>query len=369
MPSLAKYAVTEAEDSCRREYKEPNHPLRSPFQRDRDRIVHSKAFRRLEYKTQVFVNHLGDNFRTRLTHSIEVAQISRSVARILCLNEDLVEAIALAHDIGHPPFGHAGERVLNHFMKSHGGFDHNEQTLRTVTALEERYPGFPGLNLTEATRLGLQKHNKLPMGHGHSLEAQIVNICDEIAYNNHDLDDGLDSRLLSLKQLEEVNLWKESWRTTNKQYPATSTKIKIRYSIRCLVNQMVMNLVEQTKKNITIFKIKTFKDVMNFQVKYDEGVSAVGFSEDFLHPLLNLKKFLQKNLYRHPKVEKMNLEARKIIEKLFTHFIQNKESLPEEYQARITLTGLHKTVCDFIAGMTDRYAMHWVLKLPKINKS
>ena len=368
MPTLAKYAVAETENSWRRKYKEADHPIRNSFQRDRDRIIHSKAFRRLEYKTQVFVNHLGDNFRTRLTHSIEVAQISRSVARALFLNEDLVEAIALAHDIGHPPFGHAGERALNHLMASHGGFDHNEQTLRTVTILEERYPDFPGLNLTEATRLGLQKHNKLPMGHGHSLEAQIVNICDEIAYNNHDLDDGLDNQLLSLEQLNEVELWREFWQTTNEKYPETVTKIKIRYSIRCLVNHMVMNLVEQTKKNITFFKIKTFKDVMNFQVKYEKDIAVVDFSENFLHLLLKLKKFLQKNLYRHAEIEKMNREASQIIEKLFIHFMQHEEALPEEYRARITLIGLHKTVCDFIAGMTDRYAIYWVSKLSQNNK-
>ena len=359
MFTLAKYAIDEKSNATQRQYKESSHAFRSPFQRDRDRIVHSKAFRRLEYKTQVFVNHLGDNFRTRLTHSIEVAQISRSVARTLQVNEDLTETIALAHDLGHSPFGHAGEKVLNRLMAPYGGFNHNEQTLRIVTLLEERYPQFSGLNLTQATKLGLQKHKKLIMERSHSLEAQIVNICDAIAYNNHDLDDGLNSQLLTLDELEEVQLWSDCWKDAHDKFPKTSLKIKICYSIRSLINKMVTNLIEQTEQNILIYKIKTFEDVINFHKQYNKHSGIVGFSEEFFQSFTILKKFLNDKLYKHPEIEKMNLEAKETINRIFYSLCKNQKFLPKEYQDRIPNTGLHKTICDFIAGMTDRYAINW----------
>ena len=359
MFELAAYAVRQERSACSREYPENKHPLRNPFQRDRDRIVHSKAFRRLEYKTQVFVNHLGDNFRTRLTHSIEVSQIARSVARVLRLNEDLTETVALAHDLGHPPFGHAGERAIHRLMRGHGGFDHNEQTLRIVTQLEERYPEFPGLNLTQATRQGLQKHKQLPMGESHSLEAQVVDICDEIAYNNHDLDDGLDSGLLTLEDLKKVEIWRECWENTARRLTGASTKIKIRHSIRSLIDQMVTDLVEQTKKNIDRLGIKTLEDVLNIHHQDAERRKIVCFSKNFAEKSLELKRFLSQYLYKHPEVEKMNREAEKTIRRIFSSLIERQDALPEEYQRRIPDTGLYTSVCDFIAGMTDRYAINW----------
>ena len=357
MFSLAPYSTIE-EKNRNRKIVEDESLIRSPFQRDRDRIIHSKAFRRLEYKTQVFVNHLGDNFRTRLTHSIEVSQISRTVANILNVNETLVETIALAHDLGHPPFGHIGENILHNLMCNYGGFDHNEQTLRVVTILEERYPNFLGLNLTEATLLGLQKHNHLPNNHSHSIEAQIVDICDEIAYNNHDIDDGLDSGLLTLKQLNTIELWQQAWLETISKYPNVSDKIKIRTTIRNLINVMVMNLVENTKQNIKKFKIENFDDVLNFKIKHPNE-DLVHFSSDMKLKVAHLKKFLHKELYHHPKVENIFSDAKQSIEFIFNKTNDDVYLLPIEYQHRIQTEGKHRSICDFIAGMTDRYALNW----------
>ena len=357
MQRLARYAVSD-QDFIQREFPEKEHVLRGPFQRDRDRIVHSKAFRRLEYKTQVFVNHLGDNYRTRLTLSIEVAQISRSVARSLRVNEDLTETIALAHDLGHPPFGHAGERVLNRLMRPYGGFDHNEQTLRLVTLLEERYPMFAGLNLTKATLLGLRKHTRLPEDKSHSIEAQIVDICDEIAYNNHDVDDGLDSKFLKLEQLNEIDLWKEGWEKIEKEFPSSPEKIKIRYNIRSLVDDMVLELTRQTQRNIKRYQIKDIQDVIYFHKKH-KGKNLVEFPEDYYHKIVELKKFLSQNLYRHPNVEVMNSKAEDIIIRIFNSLLKNSDVLPKEYLRRLEQQGIEKSISDFIAGMTDRYAIQW----------
>ena len=357
MQILADCAVSD-QDLIQREFPQEEHPLRSPFQRDRDRIVHSKAFRRLEYKTQVFVNHMGDNYRTRLTHSIEVAQISRSVARSLRVNEDLTETLALAHDLGHPPFGHAGERALHGLMRPYGGFDHNEQTLRIVKFLEERYPLFNGLNLTKATLLGLQKHTKLPEEKSHSVEAQIMDICDEIAYNNHDLDDGLDSGLLNLNQLKKIEIWQENWEKIEKEFPQTSEKIKIRYNIRSLINDMVLDLTRQSEENIKKYKITNLNDVIYFHKKYRDK-NLVGFSQEFYPKVLALKKFLAKNLYRHPEIDKINLKVEKTIIRIFDSLREDIQSLPQEYLARLGSEGKEKIISDFIAGMTDRYAIRW----------
>ena len=357
MQVLADYAVSD-QDLIQRKFLEEEHPLRSPFQRDRDRIVHSKAFRRLEYKTQVFVNHMGDNYRTRLTHSIEVSQVSRSVARSLKVNEDLTEALALAHDLGHPPFGHAGEKVLHALMRSYGGFSHNKHTLRLVTLLEKRYPFFDGLNLTEATLLGLQKHTKLPDDKSHSIEAQIVDICDEVAYNNHDVDDGLDSGFLNLKQLSKIEIWQKNWEKVEKEFPQISEKIKIGYSIRCLINDMVMDLIRQSQENIRRYKIKNFEDVISFHKKYRDK-DLVGFSREFHPRVVELKKFLSKNLYNHLEIGKMNLKAEETIVSIFNFLKKNIQNLPQEYLARLRSEGKEKSISDFIAGMTDRYAIRW----------
>ncbi|MDH4261476.1 MAG: deoxyguanosinetriphosphate triphosphohydrolase [Spirochaetia bacterium] len=346
------------DDFINRVYPQSSHTYRNDFQRDRDRIVHSKAFRRLEYKTQVFVNHLGDSYRTRLTHSIEVSQIARTVARSLQLNEDLTETIALAHDLGHPPFGHAGERALHMLMPGHGGFDHNEQTIRVVTILEERYPEFIGLNLTEATLMGLHKHGR-PDGRGHSLESQIVDISDEIAYNNHDLDDGIDGGYLSLEEIGRLQIWKRAWTQVEELYPEGDAKILIRSAIRWLIDHMVTDLIVQTEKNIEKFKIQTLEDVLN----HKKG-KLVEFSQQVDIEINELKSFLFKKLYRHPDVVSMNMRAEEIVKRLFTFFSKNPEALPEEFQKRISPEcTAYRVVCDFIAGMTDRYALFWNKKI------
>ncbi len=368
---LAEYAVPN-ERYHEREHPEPAHEYRSEFQRDRDRIVHSKAFRRLEYKTQVFVNHMGDNYRTRLTHSIEVSQIARTVSRSLFLNEDLTETLALAHDLGHPPFGHAGERALHDVMIDHGGFDHNEQSLRVVTLLERRYPKFDGLNLTQATLMGLQKHN-LPEGQNHTLESQVVDVCDEIAYNNHDLDDGLDSAHLNLNDLSTIPLWKERWLEVNEQYPGLERKIAIRHTIRGLINVMVTDLIENAKENIRSHRIQTLEDVLSFRGTSEAKSSSsheagrpklVCFSPNLGGQIKTLKDYLFDNLYRHPEVVAMNARAEKVIRRMFDFFIGNEDTLPEEYRPRKNKhDDRYRVVADFIAGMTDRYALFWNRKL------
>jgi len=354
MIEYAEYAVS-VDSFSKRKYQEESHPYRSDFQRDRDRIVHSKAFRRLEYKTQVFVNHLGDNFRTRLTHSIEVSQLARTVARSLKLNEDLTETIALAHDLGHPPFGHAGERSLHRLMKPHGGFDHNEQTLRVVEVLEKRYPDFDGLNLTEATLMGLQKHKRIK-GLNHTLEASIVDICDEIAYNNHDLDDGIESGILNLSKLNEIEIWNDVWAEAKKSHINAGEKSLIRQTIRMLINKMVTDLIENMLDNIQKYKIKKLEDVLNFKSDTEKLCS---FTYDTSIKISRLKKHLHKNLYRHPEVEKMNSRAEEVIQRIFNFLVKSPHAMPGEYQERLDSDGLYRVVADFIAGMTDRYALHW----------
>ncbi|MCS6983546.1 MAG: deoxyguanosinetriphosphate triphosphohydrolase [Leptospiraceae bacterium] len=355
---MSPYAIREGV-LTEREYPCEEHPWRTNFQRDRDRIVHCAAFRRLEYKTQVFVNHLGDNYRTRLTHSIEVAQISRTVGRALGLNEDLCETLALAHDLGHPPFGHAGEKVLQELMKDHGGFDHNEQTLRIVCYLEERYPHHPGLNLMKITLYGLQKHKVLPGGLSHSLEAQVVDYCDEIAYNNHDIDDGIASGLLKLEELDQVELWDEFFRKVKKAYPHASQLVQIRQTIRELTNFMVSSLLEKTRSNLYDYNIQTVEDVLYFGQR-NLGKNLVEYPEEVAYKIKQLKHFLYEKLYYHPEIEATHEKSKQIICDIFGLLERHPHLLPQDYLKRGEKEGLYRTIADFIAGMTDRYAEKWL---------
>jgi dGTPase len=353
---LAPYAM-KSFDSQGRDYQEDEHPYRTSFQRDRDRIIHSNAFRRLEYKTQVFVYHEGDHYRTRLTHTLEGAQISRTIARALRLNEDLAEAIILAHDLGHTPFGHSGEFQMDQLMKSEGGFEHNEQSLRIVTHLEDRYPDFPGLNLSFEVLEGMAKHattydfGKGLKGHhkNHAgqptLEAQIVNIADEIAYSNHDLDDGLRSGLITLEQLEAVDLWQENFKRLPDQ------KIAIRQTVKAIINQLVTDLVNQTHQNIQDHGIDSLAKVRSHQEK------LACFSQEIDTKNNQLKKFLNTKLYHHPHVEEMADKAKRIIADLFKAYETNSKILPEEMHHKIQSGNAKRHICDYIAGMTDRFAM------------
>ncbi|MBL8436695.1 MAG: deoxyguanosinetriphosphate triphosphohydrolase [Zoogloeaceae bacterium] len=358
---LAEYAVREA-GSRGRVQAEPSSFPRGEFQRDRDRIVHSTAFRRLEYKTQVFVNHEGDLFRTRLTHSIEVAQISRGIARALRLNEDLAEAIALAHDLGHTPFGHAGQDALNDCMKAYGGFEHNLQSLRTVDVLEEHYAEFDGLNLMWETREGILKHcspsHAATLGDlgqrflertQPSLEAQLANLADEIAYNNHDIDDGLRSGLLSLEQLDSVEIFHAQRRIVEAAYPGLGGRRLIHETIRRMINQMVLDLVRQTEANIQSQGIRSLDDVRS-------GGRLVAFSRPLQPQLQALKKFLREHLYWHYQVLRMADKAKRIVRALFDAFMENPRLLPPQYFARCN-DDKPRAIADYIAGMTDRYAV------------
>lgn len=361
MLQLAPYAVTEAA-SRGRVHDEPAPVARGQFQRDRDRIVHSTAFRRLEYKTQVFVNHEGDLFRTRLTHSIEVAQLTRGIARELGLNEDLAEAIALAHDLGHTPFGHAGQEALNACMKDYGGFEHNLQSLRTVDLLEDRYAGFDGLNLMFETREGILKHcsrvnaerlgelgQRFLDGTQPSLEAQLANLADEIAYNNHDVDDGLRSGLITLEQLDEVPIFAVQRREAEARWPGLSGRKLINETVRRMIHLMVIDLIEQTRANIAAEGVATLADV-------HAAPRLVAYSDALLPPLRELKVFLRDKLYRHYQVLRMTNKARRIVGDLFTAFTDDPHILPPQYQA-MAREDKPRALADYIAGMTDRYAM------------
>lgn len=367
MTNLAPYAANPAQ-SKGRHHAEPTAQtlnglaLRNDFQRDRDRIIHCTAFRRLEYKTQVFVNHEGDLFRTRLTHSLEVAQIARGISRTLNLHEDLTEAIALAHDLGHTPFGHAGQDALNECMRDFGGFEHNLQSLRVVDKLELRYAEFDGLNLTFELREGILKHcsvknakmlgdvgerfiNKLQP----SLEAQVTNIADEIAYNNHDIDDGLRSGLITLEQLAQVQLFADNLKTVQEKYPNLSERRVINETIRRMINVLVVDLCTQSSQNIAQAQPQNIADVR--QMSYLVGLSPA--MEKQQHAL---KQFLRKNLYQHYKVKRMSAKAGRIVRELFTVFIQDVGLLPTEFQLQAQ-TDKARAVADYIAGMTDRYAI------------
>lgn len=361
MTKLAAYAVS-ADNSRGRVVHEDPPTGRSDFQRDRDRIIHSSAFRRLEYKTQVFVNHVGDLFRTRLTHSLEVAQIGRSIARNLHLNEDLVEAISLAHDLGHTPFGHAGQNALNHCMKGYGGFEHNLQSLRVVDVLEERYAAFNGLNLCYETREGILKHvakkniEKLgELGHrfiqnkSPSLEAQLANFSDEIAYNNHDVDDGLRSGLITLDQLQEVSIFSRHLVQVKRKYPSIAERRMVYETIRNMINTLVTDLIQQSIINIENTQVDNLAAV-------HEAPPLIGFSQEIKKEQQQLKNFLYNNLYRHFRVVRMNNKANHIIERLFSAFASEIRLLPTEYQKKFEHEG-HQVIADYIAGMTDRYAI------------
>ena len=370
MSELAVYAARD-DTSRGRRYQEPGPNYRNEYQRDRDRIVHSAAFRRLEYKTQVFVNHEGDMFRTRLTHSIEVAQIARSIARILHLNEDLCETISLAHDLGHTPFGHAGQDALNHCMEYFAGLEHNLQSLRTVDELEERYADFPGLNLTFESREGILKHCSLSKAkelgdvgerfikkQQPNLEAQAVNLADEIAYNNHDVDDGLRAGLISIEQLCEVKLFSDQYQTVIKRYPDLQGRRLIHEIIRRMINLLVVDLVETSQQRIDRAAPKNIDDVRQ---QHD---TLIGFSDDVREQSLELKRFLRTNLYRHYRVHRMTSKADRIIRDLFSGFMHDIRLLPPEHQLTVRRyedeqgeAGKARVVADYIAGMTDRYAI------------
>lgn len=363
---LAPFAMKSC-DSRGRVHKETEHPYRSAYQRDRDRIIHSAAFRRLEYKTQVFVNHEGDYYRTRLTHTIEVAQIARTIASSLHLNVDLTEAIALAHDLGHTPFGHSGEEALNHLMKELGGFNHNLQGLRVVDYLEERYPNFPGLNLTWEVREGIVKHSTafdkavsikgLAPKETPLLETQVVDIADEIAYDNHDLDDGLTSGLIREADLEELPIWKDACKEVSKiGSPLDENKRKY-LLIRRLIDNQVTDLIGQTEKNIKKYKLRSWQDVKK------TGKKCVSFSENMIKLRKPLREFLVNNLYNHYRVIRMSTKAKKFIEELFNVYVDKPKQLPFEAQKRIDKDGVKRAVCDYIAGMTDRYALNEYKKL------
>jgi len=360
---LAPYAM-KSRESRGRVHKEKEHDYRSAYQRDKDRIIYSTAFRRLEYKTQVFVNHEGDYYRTRLTHTLEVAQIAKSIARALRLNEDLVEAIALAHDLGHTPFGHAGEDTLRKLMAKHGGFEHNAQGLRVVDILEERYPDFPGLNLSYELREGIAKHSTafdrptivfeikgfdkqaLPL-----LETQTVDIADEIAYDNHDLDDGITSGLIEEQALESLGIWKEASNIITKKFPSLSSEKRKYQIIRTLINNQVTDVIQESEKNIKKFKIKSAEEARKLPAK------AIAFSKNVQLKRGPLRQFLLKNLYQHYRVIRMSDKAMRFIRKLFNIYLTSPQQLPPSSQKKLKGEIAHRVICDYIAGMTDRYAL------------
>jgi dGTPase len=360
---LAPYAAHSSKSRGRRHPEDPA-GARSEFQRDRDRIIHSTAFRRLEYKTQVFLNHEGDLFRTRLTHSIEVAQIARTLARSLRLNEDLVEAVALAHDLGHTPFGHVGQDVLNECMGAYGGFEHNLQSLRVVDHLEEHYGAFDGLNLTFETREGILKHcspaNARQLGElglrfidkkQPSLEAQLANLADEIAYNNHDIDDGLRSGLLTMQQMEEVELFARLRHQVVRQYPGLPGRRELYETIRLMITAMTADLVEASSALIAEAAPHSIDEVR------DNG-PLIRFSPTMRAETTALKRFLYANLYRHYKVNRMRVKASRIVRELFAAFMSDPVLLPPDYQVASGDTAKQaRKIADYIAGMTDRYAV------------
>ena len=361
MKAFAPYAA-QSERSQGRQHHEAPPEGRNEFQRDRDRIIHSTAFRRLEYKTQVFVNHEGDLFRTRLTHSIEVAQIGRGIARNLGLHEDLVEAIALAHDLGHTPFGHAGQDALNECMRDYGGFEHNLQSLRVVDLLEQRYAEFDGLNLTFEVREGILKHcsvqnAKLLGAIGErflrkqqpSLEAQVANLADEIAYNNHDVDDGLRSGLITLAQLSEVPVFARHLADVKNRYPQIEGRRLIHETIRRMINSQVQDLCQQSSQNISDASPEGINEVR-------KAGALIAFSPEMQQQQLELKQFLRNKLYRHYRVNRMSSKAQRIIRDLFAAFHDDPMLMPDEFQMRAKVEK-PRAVADYIAGMTDRYAI------------
>lgn len=376
MTELAPYA-SHPTASRGRLVPESECTMRSSFQRDRDRIIHSAAFRRLEYKTQVFVNHEGDHYRTRLTHSLEVSQLARSMSRCLLLNEDLAEALALAHDLGHTPFGHAGEDGLNDAMYAFGGFDHNAQTIRILTQLEARYAGFDGLNLTWETLEGIAKHNGPLVGNGitkslpralrhytdvhdleltsfASLEAQVASLADDIAYHNHDIEDGLRAGFFTLDELATLPLLSDIIAEVRTQYPTVSAHRQSHEVIRRMINRMVADLLANTRATLSAENIASPEDVRGL------GRATASFSGDMSQANDTIKAFLFKHMYRHYKVNRMASKARRVVAQLFDFFLAEPECLPTQWQAQAHKAGTQQTaetVADYIAGMTDRFAL------------
>jgi dGTPase len=369
---LAPYAANAALSRGRRHAEPPPSPCRAEYQRDRDRIIHSKAFRRLEYKTQVFVNHEGDLFRTRLTHSLEVAQLSRSIARCLRLDEDLAEAIALAHDLGHTPFGHAGQDALNECMKDYGGFEHNLQSLRVVERLEQKYLDFDGLNLMFETREGILKHcsparardlgevgERFLNGGLPSLEAQVVNLADEIAYNNHDVEDGVRAGLVTLEQLAEQAMFAEIYQPLARRRGELPQRRVLYETIRRMINLQVTDMVETSRALLDAARPATIEEIRG------AGRPLAAFSIEMQERNRQLKHFLHKNLYQHFRVHRMAAKAKQIIQRLFQAFMADSMLLPPEIHAAVASGGQAKArlVADYIAGMTDRYAISEYQKL------
>jgi dGTPase len=356
--TLAPFAQKSA-DSRGRKYSEQGHEYRTEFQRDRARIIHSRAFRRLEYKTQVFLNGTGDHLRTRLTHSIEVASISRTIARALGLNEDLGEAIALAHDLGHSPFGHSGEEMLAECMRDHGGFDHNRQSLRVVELLENAYPNFAGLNLTFEVREGLKKHDTVRQApepgmeqyHCPSLEAQIADLADEITYYSHDLDDAVDFEILGAGQLEENAVWQRSHDAVRTRHPQAREPELHKLIIRDIIDVEVRDVVESSARAIREAGVKSADEVRR------QPKQLIRYSDDLSQANRALRRFLYQNVYYHPRVAEVNENACEMLRRVFEAYILEPEKLGDAATKRIEAEGLHRTVCDYIAGMTDRYLM------------
>jgi dGTPase len=362
---LAPYALKSAQ-SQGRVYDEKESDSRTAFGRDRDRIIHTTAFRRLEYKTQVFVFYEGDHYRTRLTHTLEVAQLGRSIARGLGVNQDLTEAICLAHDLGHSPFGHAGEHALNRLMKEHGGFNHNTQSFRVVTQLEERYPHFKGLNLTYETREGMLKHetdydksdaSSYAPGKRASLEAQIANLADETAYNAHDLDDGLRAGLFVPEDLAELVIWQELKATVGWDNGRSFTPIIRRAIIRELIGQSVSNISENTAVNLTAYQIDSPEKV---QTHPD---NLVDYSAEFSIKVRQLKQFLFQHMYRHYRLMRMQTKAERFLTEIFNAYLKEPKMLPAKTQEQLNEAPLPRVITDYIAGMTDRYALQEWQKL------
>ena len=368
--TLAPYAAQDGQSRGRR-HPEPPPQYRSEFQRDRDRIIHCNAFRRLAYKTQVFVNHEGDLYRTRVTHSLEVAQIARSIARALGLNEALVEAISLAHDLGHTPFGHAGQDALNECMRDYGGFEHNLQSLRVVDELEERYADFQGLNLTFECREGILKHCALPkarelgdvgqrfIDHTQAgLEAQLANLADEIAYNNHDVDDGLRAGLITLEDLCEVRLVRRHSETVHAAYPQLPQRRAVHEIIRRMINEVVVDVIRTSGALLQAAAPANIDAVRGF------GAPLIGMSDGIAEQHLELKRFLRERVYRHHRVLRMTSKAARVLDSLFATFMNDPRLMPEEHHAAAQRgeladgpRGRARIVADYVAGMTDRYAI------------
>jgi dGTPase len=355
---LAPFAQKSGE-SRGRKYPEARHAYRTEFQRDRARIIHARAFRRLEYKTQVFLNGTGDHLRTRLTHSIEVASISRTIARALSLNEDLAEAIALAHDLGHSPFGHSGEEMLAECMREHGGFDHNRQSQRVVELLEAAYPGFPGLNLTFEVREGLRKHQAFydpPVASEEryrcpSLEAQIANLADEITYYSHDLDDAVDFEILSSEQLEESKVWRGSHESVSARHPEVREPELHKLIIRDIIDVQVRDVITSSADAIAKAGVQSADEVRR------QPLPLIRYSDALLEANRELRRFLYKNVYYHPRVAEVNRRACEMLRAVFEAYLLAPERLGDAAARRIENEGLHRTICDYVAGMTDRYLL------------